>query len=124
MVELVETRVCRAVETDRPDGLDTLDRPSNSPGSDDSTFVPDRLIRLVHRTVRTEDQKAVEASGEPAVVGDRDHGALEGVQARLQCLGRLQVEVVGRLVEQSRVAPASCSSRICNLACCPPDSVS
>ncbi len=32
----------------------------------------------------------------------REHGALERLQTRLQSLGRLHVEVVGRLVEEQQ----------------------
>ena len=31
---------------------------------------------------------------------DRDHGSLEAVQRRLESLGRIDVEVVGRLIEE------------------------
>ena len=68
----------------------------------DPALVPDRLVGLVDPAVGAEDEEAVEAAGEPAVVGDREDGALEGVEAVLERLGRLQVEVVGRLVEQQQ----------------------
>ena len=74
-------------------------------------LVPHRTVGLVDRAVRAVHQEPVEAAGEPAVVGHRDHGAVEGLQALLQRLGRLHVEVVGRLVEQqqrrARTAPAA-----------------
>ena len=48
----------------------------------DATLVPDRLGRLVDPAVGAEDQEPVERPREPAVVGDRQHGAVEAVQAR------------------------------------------
>src|ERR1700749_3832467 len=38
-------------------------------------LVEDRLVRLVHRAVRTEHQEPVQGPGEPAIMGDRDDGA-------------------------------------------------
>ena len=67
-------------------------RPSSHTGS----------VGLVDRAVRAVDQEPVEAAGEPAVVGHREHRALEGLEPLLQRLGRLHVEVVGRLVEQQQ----------------------
>src|SRR5664280_287106 len=73
---------------------------SAAPG--DAAFLPDRLGRVQHRAVGAEHEEAVETAGEPPVVGDRDHGALEGRQGGLQRFGRMQVEAVGRLVEQQQ----------------------
>ena len=50
-----------------------------------------------------EQQEAVEAAQERAVVGDRDDRALEAVERGLERLGGVDVEVVGRLVEQQQV---------------------
>src|SRR5690606_40938599 len=50
--------------------------------------------------VAAEDQEPVEGAGEPAVVGDGQDRALERLQALLERLRRLQVEVVRRLVEE------------------------
>jgi hypothetical protein len=38
-------------------------------------------------------------------VGDGDHGALEPVEGDLERLGGVDVEVVGRLVEQQEIVP-------------------
>jgi hypothetical protein len=65
-------------------------------------LVPHRCHRLIDAAVGTEDQEPVEAAREPAVVGGRDHGALEEIEAMLQRLGGLDVEIVGRLVEQQQ----------------------
>ncbi len=73
-----------------------------STGSLDATFVPDRLLGLVDRTIGAEHQEPVEAAREPAVVGDRDYRALERLKPLLQRLGRLDVEVVRRLVQQQQ----------------------
>src|SRR5690606_163061 len=62
-------------------------------------LVPHRSVGRVDGPVLTEHQEAVEGPGEPAVVRDGEHRPLEPVQGRLQRLGRLHVEVVGRLVE-------------------------
>jgi hypothetical protein len=72
------------------------------PISDDPALVPDRLRRLVDRTVRTEDEEPVERPRQPPIVGDRDHRALVAGESLLQRLGAGQIEVVGRLVEQQR----------------------
>ena len=53
----------------------------------DSGFVPDWFVGLVDGAVGAEDEVAVEAAGEPAVVGHCEDGAVEGVQALLQRLG-------------------------------------
>src|SRR5215470_12401883 len=71
-----------------------------SPGPGNASLVPDRAVRLVDVPVRAEHQEPVERACEPAVVGDRQHGALERLQPRLQRLRAGQVEVVGWLVEQ------------------------
>ena len=63
---------------------------------------PDWLGGLADVAVRCEDQEPLERPGEPAVVGDREHRALVGLQALLQGLGARQVEVVRRLVEQQQ----------------------
>ena len=60
---------------------------------------------LGHRAVGVEDQVAVEAAEEPAVVGDGQDGAGELGQGGFERLGRLEVEVVGGLVEQQQVDP-------------------
>src|SRR2546429_604959 len=53
-----------------------------------SVGFPDGLGRLDHLAVRAEAHEPVEGPGEPAVVGDRDHGALEAQQPLLQRFGR------------------------------------
>ena len=45
-------------------------------------LVPDRAVGLVDLAVGAVDQEPVEAAGEPAVVGDREHRAVEGLEAR------------------------------------------
>ena len=55
---------------------------------------------VADRAVVAEHQEPVEPALEPAVVGDRQDRALEPGQPLLQRLGRDQIEVVGRLVEQ------------------------
>ena len=47
-------------------------------------------------------RKRSKRPGEPAVVGHREHRAVEGLQRLLQRLGRQHVEVVGRLVQQQQ----------------------
>src|SRR5690606_18279811 len=64
--------------------------------------VPDRLRGLHHLTVGPHQQEPVEGAGEPAVVGHRQHRAVEPGQPFLQRLGRGQVEVVGRLVQKQQ----------------------
>ena len=86
-------------------------------------LVPDRLVGLVHRAVGAEDQEPVEAAREPAVVGDREHGALEPRPGRPPAprptaTSRLSVGSSS----SSSVAPDSSSSRIWSRACWPPDS--
>src|SRR6516164_6322563 len=71
-------------------------------GSPDPCLVPYRLGGLADLAVGAEDQEPVEGAREPAIVGDREDRALVGLKAGLQRLGRLQVQVVGRLVEQQR----------------------
>jgi hypothetical protein len=73
-----------------------------SPSTVHATFVPYRFSRLVDPAVFAEDQVPVEAAGEPAVVSDGENRALERLQTRLEGLGRLDVEIVGRLVEQQQ----------------------
>ncbi len=65
-------------------------------------LVPGRLGGLADVAVRREDQEPLEGPGEPAVVGNREHRALVGIQALLQRLGARQVKVVRRLVEQQQ----------------------
>src|SRR4029453_19410831 len=72
------------------------------PRSLDPRLIPDRLSRLINATVGVEDQKPVETAREPPVVGHSDDRALEGIQAQLQRLGGLQVEIVGRLVKEQQ----------------------
>ena len=76
--------------------------PWRSARPQDPSLVPDRAVGLVDAAVRAVDQEPVEAAGEPPVVRHRDHRALEGLQAGLERLGALDVEVVGRLVEQQQ----------------------
>ena len=64
--------------------------------------VPHRLGRLDDLAVGAEHEEPVEPAREPAVVGHREHRALERGEPGLQRLGRVQVEVVGRLVEQQQ----------------------
>src|SRR5919112_4015202 len=66
-------------------------------GSQDASFVPHRLGRLVNAAVGAEDQKPVEAASEPAVMSDGHYRSVEEVESMLERLGRLDVEVVGRL---------------------------
>jgi 2-polyprenyl-6-methoxyphenol hydroxylase-like FAD-dependent oxidoreductase len=82
--------------TTLPDVAALNSRPSLTP------LVPGGLGGLADVAVGREDQETVEGPGEPAVVGDREHGALVELQALLQRLGARQVEVVGRLVEQQQ----------------------
>ncbi len=49
-----------------------------------------------------EDDEPVEAAEEPPIVGHRDHRAVELGETVLERLGRHEVEVVGRLVEQEQ----------------------
>src|SRR6478609_4153772 len=58
-------------------------------GALDPTLVPDRAVGLVDRAVGAVDEVAVEVTGEPAVVGDREHGALEAIESFFERLGRL-----------------------------------
>src|SRR3954454_19697335 len=51
-----------------------------SAGALHPALVPDRPLGLVDRAVRAVDQEPVEATREPAVVGDRDHRALERLE--------------------------------------------
>src|SRR5580692_4041379 len=71
-----------------------------SAGADDTAFIPDGLGGFTDYAVGTEDKEAVEGTGEPAVVGNREHGSLVGLQAVLERLGRLQVKVIRWLIEQ------------------------
>jgi hypothetical protein len=73
-----------------------LPRPAHAP------FIPDRLVCLVHETILSKHEETIEVASEPSVVGDRHDGAVEGVEAGLEGLGGLDVEVVGRLVEQQQ----------------------
>src|ERR1700756_3465733 len=79
-----------------------LDGAELSAGAADPGFIPDRLQRLADHAVRAEDEEAVEGPREPAVVSDREDGPLVALKPVLERLGRLQVEVVRRLVEQQR----------------------
>lgn len=72
----------------------------------DPTFFPYRLVRQLDRAVAAEDQETVEPPGKPAVVRHCDHRAVEGFKPLLQCLGRLQVQVVRGLVEQQQSGSA------------------
>src|SRR4051812_24806845 len=73
-----------------------------SPGPDYSRLLPHRLRRLLNPPVRPQNQEPVEPASEPAVMGDRQHRALERREAVLQRLGGVQVEVVRGLVEQQQ----------------------
>ena len=64
--------------------------PLASAGAVDAALVPDRAVGLVDLTVRAVDQEPVEAAGEPAVVGDRDDGAVERLEPCLERLGGLR----------------------------------
>src|SRR5699024_7088418 len=59
-------------------------------------------VGSLHPAVGAEHEEAVEAAREPAVVGDRDHGALETRKTLLERLRRYEVEVVGGLVEEQQ----------------------
>ena len=65
-------------------------------------LVPDRLCRLIDAAVGAEDQEPVEAAREPPVVSDGEHRPFERIESLFQCLGRFQVEIVGRLVKQQQ----------------------
>jgi hypothetical protein len=54
------------------------------------------------RPILSKHEETIEVASEPSVVGDRHDGAVEGVEAGLEGLGGLDVEVVGRLVEQQQ----------------------
>ena len=56
-----------------------------------------------HFAVVGDHQEAVELGEERAVVADCDHGAVEAVERPLERFRRVDVEVVGRLVEQQHV---------------------
>ncbi len=58
-------------------------------GATDAAFIPYWLGGLTDHAVGTEDEEAVEGAGEPAVVGNCEHRSLVGLQAVLECLGRL-----------------------------------
>ncbi len=64
---------------------------SSSTRTRDPPLVPDRLGRLVDPAVGAEDQEAVEAAGEPPVVGHRDDRAVEGPQPLLERFGAVEV---------------------------------
>src|SRR5690606_19318779 len=72
---------------------------TDSPGPD-AVVLPGRFWRLDDGPVRPHLEEAVEGPGEPAVMGDCDHRPLEGGERRLQRLGRVQVEVIGRFIQQ------------------------
>ena len=84
--------------------------PPRSAGAADPGLVPDRAVGLVDVAVGAVDQVAVEAAGEPAVVGDGDDGALEGFETGLERLGGLDVEVVGAVVAGQRPPVLRCAS--------------
>src|SRR5688500_6421680 len=84
------------------DPRDTTATLGGSAGTAYAALVPHGAVGLVDRPVGAVDQEAVEAAREPAVVGDREHGALEPREALFQRLRRLHVQVVGRLVEQQQ----------------------
>jgi hypothetical protein len=65
-------------------------------------LIPYRLCRLINAAVAAEDQVSVQATRELPIVGGGDHCALEGIEPLLQRLGGLQVEIVGRLVEEQQ----------------------
>ena len=50
-----------------------------------------------------EGDETIEAVQEPSVVGHANDGALEHVEAGFERLGRRNVEIVGRLVEQQEI---------------------
>ena len=68
----------------------------------DAAFVPHWLGGLTYHPVGTEDEEAVEGAGKPAVVSNREHGSLVGLQAVLERLGGLEVKIIRRLIEQKR----------------------
>src|SRR6188472_60733 len=55
------------------DPRDTTATLGRSAGTSYAAFVPHRTVGLVDRSVRAVDEEAVEAAGEPAVVGHREH---------------------------------------------------
>src|SRR5918996_1089981 len=61
-----------------------------------------RFNRVHHSPVLVKHEEAVEQQHEPAVVGHRDDRALVVEQALLERVGRLDVQVVGWLVEQQQ----------------------
>ena len=93
----VKTRQHHRFPSPRRPGVTAL-----SAGPLHPALVPDRLVGLVDPAVGAEHEEPVEPAGEPPVVGHRDDRAVERRQPLLQRLGRDQVEVVGRLVEQQQ----------------------
>ena len=81
-----------------PDGA----RRAGLTGARDPSLVPHRPGRLAHAAVRAEHEEAVERPREPPVVRHGEHRALETRERVLERLGRDEVEVVGRLVEQQQ----------------------
>ncbi len=68
-------------------------------------LVPDRDVALDDPAVGREDEEPVQPSREPPVVRHGEHRALERLERVLQRLRRVQVEVVGRLVEEEQGRP-------------------
>jgi hypothetical protein len=64
-----------------------------------------------------DDEKAIEAPGKPPVVRDSDHGVLEPVEAVLEGLCRVHVQVIGRLVEEQQCSASDLEQQDKNRAC-------
>src|SRR5690625_809855 len=65
-------------------------------------FFPHGARCLDHTTVRREHNESVETPSEPSVMGHREDRPLEGGETFFEGLGREQIQVVGRLVEQQQ----------------------
>jgi len=67
-----------------------------------SGLIPDGAVGLAHPPVGTQYEKAVEATSEPTIMRHGNHRALKRLQRSLQGVGRVQIEVVGRLIKQKQ----------------------
>src|SRR5436309_12616790 len=69
------------------------------------TFLASRTTSFADLPVEDLEHAVGDALEEVAVVADRDHRAVEGLQRGLERLDGWDVEVVGRLVEDEAVRP-------------------
>ena len=76
--------------------------PTRLPRPNHPLLVPDRGLGFIDLAVGTEHQEAVEAAGEPAVVGDGENGSFERFDGLFQGFGGVQVQVVSGLIEQQQ----------------------